>query len=195
MKENKQLMIQSPPVSVQHGAGSVMSWACTGTGSLVFTDGFTADRSSKVNTEVYRSFLSGSVKCIKSSWTIFHHSAGIWSWSYNRSHHRAFQGEEVERAWPTQVSHLSSVKLSSVPLGEDRTQGWESPQQQELMEAAVKLLRYKVSGNVCGSHFKVHVLKLRAKNILNSYNVLRLSWYFYYNLWSHFISVLSYPPL
>uniref|UniRef100_A0A8C6NVL2 Transposase Tc1-like domain-containing protein n=1 Tax=Nothobranchius furzeri TaxID=105023 RepID=A0A8C6NVL2_NOTFU len=43
--------------SVKHGAGSVMVWACmaaSGTSSLVFIDDVTADKSSTMNSEVFR---------------------------------------------------------------------------------------------------------------------------------------------
>ncbi len=42
--------------SVKHGGGSVMAWACmaaSGTGSLVFIDAVTADKSSRMNSEVF----------------------------------------------------------------------------------------------------------------------------------------------
>ena len=42
--------------SVKHGEGSVMAWACmasSGTGSLVFIDDVTEDRSSKINSAVF----------------------------------------------------------------------------------------------------------------------------------------------
>ena len=47
--------------SVKHGGGSVMASACmaaNGTGSLVFIDGVTADKSSRMNSEVFRAILS-----------------------------------------------------------------------------------------------------------------------------------------
>ena len=47
--------------SVKHGGGSVMAWACMaskGTGSLVFIDDMTDDRSSRMNYKVYRDILS-----------------------------------------------------------------------------------------------------------------------------------------
>ena len=50
---------------VKHGGGSVMAWACmaaNGTGSLVFIDDVTADRSSKMNSEVYRAILSAHIQ-------------------------------------------------------------------------------------------------------------------------------------
>ncbi len=47
--------------SVKHGGGSVMAWACmaaSGTGSLVFIDDVTADKSSRINSEVFRAIIS-----------------------------------------------------------------------------------------------------------------------------------------
>ena len=46
--------------SVKHGGGSVMVWACmaaNGTGSLVFIDDVTANKSSRRNSEVFRAIL------------------------------------------------------------------------------------------------------------------------------------------
>lgn len=51
--------------SVKHGGGSVMVWACmaaNGTGSLVFTDDVTADKSSTMNSEVFRAILSAHIQ-------------------------------------------------------------------------------------------------------------------------------------
>lgn len=51
--------------SVKHGGGSVMAWACmasSGTGSLVFIDDVTEDRSSRMNSKVYRDILSAQIK-------------------------------------------------------------------------------------------------------------------------------------
>uniref|UniRef100_A0A668AJA3 Heteroous nuclear ribonucleoprotein L like n=1 Tax=Myripristis murdjan TaxID=586833 RepID=A0A668AJA3_9TELE len=51
--------------SVQHGAGSVMAWACmadSGTGSLVFIDDVTADGSSRMNSDGYRPILSAQIQ-------------------------------------------------------------------------------------------------------------------------------------
>lgn len=51
--------------SVKHGGGGVMAWACmaaSGTGSLVFIDDVTADRSRTMNSEVYRNILSAQIK-------------------------------------------------------------------------------------------------------------------------------------
>ena len=50
--------------SVKHGDGSVMAWACmaaSGTGSLVFIDDITADKSNRMNSEVFRAILSAHI--------------------------------------------------------------------------------------------------------------------------------------
>uniref|UniRef100_A0A8C5LTA8 Transposase n=1 Tax=Leptobrachium leishanense TaxID=445787 RepID=A0A8C5LTA8_9ANUR len=47
------------------GGGSVMAWACmaaNGTGSLVFIDDVTADKSSRMNSEVFRAILSAHIQ-------------------------------------------------------------------------------------------------------------------------------------
>ena len=51
--------------SVKHGGGSAMVWACmaaNGTGSLVFIDDVTADKSSRMNSEVFRAILSAHIQ-------------------------------------------------------------------------------------------------------------------------------------
>ncbi|CAJ0940112.1 unnamed protein product [Ranitomeya imitator] len=51
--------------SVKHGGGNVMAWACmafNGTGSLVFIDDIRADKSSRMNSEVYRDILSAQIQ-------------------------------------------------------------------------------------------------------------------------------------
>ncbi len=51
--------------SVKHGGGSVMAWACmaaSGTGSLVVIDDVTADKSSRMNSEVFRAILSAHIQ-------------------------------------------------------------------------------------------------------------------------------------
>ena len=51
--------------SVKHGGVSVMAWACmaaNGTGSLVFIDDVTADKSSRMNSEVFRAILSAHIQ-------------------------------------------------------------------------------------------------------------------------------------
>uniref|UniRef100_A0A3P9JP88 Transposase Tc1-like domain-containing protein n=1 Tax=Oryzias latipes TaxID=8090 RepID=A0A3P9JP88_ORYLA len=51
--------------SVKHGGGSVMVWACmaaSGTGTPVFIDDVTQDRSSPMNSEVFRDRLSAQIQ-------------------------------------------------------------------------------------------------------------------------------------
>ena len=51
--------------SVKHGGGSVMAWACmaaNGTGSLIFIDDVTADKSSRMDSEVFRAILSAHIQ-------------------------------------------------------------------------------------------------------------------------------------
>ena len=51
--------------SVKHVGGSVMAWPCmaaNGTGSLVFIDDVAADRSSRMNSEVFWAILSAHIK-------------------------------------------------------------------------------------------------------------------------------------
>ena len=50
---------------MKHGGGSVMAWACmaaNGTGSLVFIDDVTADKSSRINSEVFRAILYAHIQ-------------------------------------------------------------------------------------------------------------------------------------
>uniref|UniRef100_A0A8C4S635 Transposase Tc1-like domain-containing protein n=1 Tax=Erpetoichthys calabaricus TaxID=27687 RepID=A0A8C4S635_ERPCA len=51
--------------SVKHSGGSVMAWVCmaaSGTGTLVFIDDVTQDRSSRMNSEVFRDILSAQIQ-------------------------------------------------------------------------------------------------------------------------------------
>ena len=50
---------------MKHGGDSVMVWACmvaNGTGSLVFIDDVTADKSSRMNSDVFRVILSAHIQ-------------------------------------------------------------------------------------------------------------------------------------
>jgi len=52
-------------LSVKHGGGNVMAWACmasSGTGSLIFIEDVTHNGSRKMNSEVYRNILSGNLR-------------------------------------------------------------------------------------------------------------------------------------
>ena len=66
---------------MKHGGGSVMAWECmaaNGTTSLVFIDDGTADKSSRMNSEMLRAILSplDSAKCFKTHWTALHSADG-----------------------------------------------------------------------------------------------------------------------
>ncbi len=51
--------------------------ASSGTGLLVFSDDVTEDRSSRMNSEVYRDTVCpDSVKCSKVDWTALHSTSG-----------------------------------------------------------------------------------------------------------------------
>ncbi len=87
--------------SVKHGGGSVMAWACmaaSGTGSLVFIDDVTADKSSRMNSEVFRAILSAHIQpnaseLIGRRFTVQmdnDHKA------YCKSNQRVFEGKEVD---------------------------------------------------------------------------------------------------
>lgn len=64
---------QNATLSVRHGGGSVTAWGCVaarGRGQLTFTDDVTADRSTKMDLELYRAVVcSDSAKCSKIDWT------------------------------------------------------------------------------------------------------------------------------
>ena len=71
-------MIQSTTSHVTHGGGSVMEGAfmvANGTGSLVFFEDVTADRSIRINSEVY-TLCSPSAKCCKTNRTAFQSAGG-----------------------------------------------------------------------------------------------------------------------
>lgn len=61
----KQLMIQRMPPSVKHGRGNITAWirmADSRSGSLLFIDDVTADRSSRMNCKMYMALLKCSAK-------------------------------------------------------------------------------------------------------------------------------------
>ena len=79
-------------------------------------------QSNKMNAEVYRSILgSASVKCIKTHWVTFHHSAGQ---TYSHSHQRVLSRWGGGIFLMDGVTRLISVWLSSGP----HVRGRESPQ-------------------------------------------------------------------
>lgn len=68
--------------TLTHGCGSVIAWtwmAPSGTGSLVFIDDVTENRSSRVNSEAYGvlyTSCSDSAECKTADWTVLHGTDG-----------------------------------------------------------------------------------------------------------------------
>ena len=66
---------------MKHGGGSVMAWAsmaANGTGSLVFIDDVTADKCSRMNSEVFSGNIVClySAKCFRTHWMALHSADG-----------------------------------------------------------------------------------------------------------------------
>ncbi len=102
--------------SVKHGGGSVMAWACmaaSGTGSLVFIDDVTADKSSRMNSEVFGQYyllifsqmlqnsLDGASHC---RWTV--------TQSILQKQPKSFWRERSGLLCNGQVNHLTWIRLS-----------------------------------------------------------------------------------
>ncbi len=87
---------------MKHGGGSVMAWACmaaSGTGSLVFIDDVTADKSSRMNSEVFRAILSAHIQpnaseLIGRRFTV--QMDNDRPKAYCKSNQRVFEGKEVD---------------------------------------------------------------------------------------------------
>ncbi len=120
--------------SVKHGGGSVMAWACmaaSGTGSLVFIDDVTADKSSRMNSEVFWAILSAHIQPNASELIGRRFTVQM----DNDPKHTAkatkefFEGKEVDCyamaksiAWP-------ESDWACISLAEDKTEG-KMPQEQ-----------------------------------------------------------------
>ncbi len=120
--------------SVKHGGGRVMAWACmaaSGTGSLVFIDDVTADKSSRMNSEVFRAILncSYSAKCFRTHWTALHSADGQWPKAYCKSNQRVFEGKEVDCYAMAKSITWPESDWACISLAEDKTEG-KKPQEQ-----------------------------------------------------------------
>jgi len=129
--------------SVKHGGGSVMAWACmasNGTGSLVFIDDVTKDRSSRMNSEVYRDILSAQIqpnaaKLIARRFTVQ---------MDNDPKHTAKATQEFFKAkkwnilqWPSQSPDLNPIE-HAFHLLKTKLMAERQTNKQQLKTAAVK---------------------------------------------------------
>ncbi len=133
-KERKLLMILSNTTSsVKHGGGSVMAWACmaaSGTGSLVFIDDVTADKSSRMNSEVFRAILSAHIQpnaseLIGRRFTVQMDNDP----KHTAKQPKSFWRERSGLLCNGQVNHLTWIRLSMHFTCWDKTEG-KMPQEQ-----------------------------------------------------------------
>ncbi len=120
--------------SVKHGGGSVMAWACmaaSGTGSLVFIDDVTADKSSRMNSEVFRAILSAHIQpnaseLIGRRFTVQMDNDPK---SNCKSNQRVFEGKEVDCYAMAKSITWPESDWACISLAEDKTEG-KMPQEQ-----------------------------------------------------------------
>ncbi len=120
--------------SVKHGGGSVMAWACmaaSGTGYLVFIDDVTADKSSRMNSEVFRAILSAHIQPNASELIgrALHSADGQWPKAYCKSNQRVFEGKEVDCYAMAKSITWPESDWACISLAEDKTEG-KMPQEQ-----------------------------------------------------------------
>ncbi|KAG2456719.1 TCB1 transposase, partial [Polypterus senegalus] len=132
--------------SVKHSEGSVMAWACmaaSGTGTLVFIDDVTQDRSRQINSEVFRDILSAQIQL---------NAVKLIGWRFmiqmdNDPKHTAQATQEFIKAkkwkileWPSQSSDLNPIEhafhLLNTKLRTERPTN-----KQQLKAAAIKALQ------------------------------------------------------
>ncbi len=119
--------------SVKHGGGSVMAWACmaaSGTGSLVFIDDVTADKSSRMNSEVFRAILSAHIQpnaseLIGRRFTVQMDNGP----KHCKSNQRVFEGKEVDCYAMAKSITWPESDWACISLAEDKTEG-KMPQEQ-----------------------------------------------------------------
>ncbi len=119
--------------SVKHGGGSVMAWACmaaSGTGSLVFIDDVTADKSSRMNSEVFRAILSAHIQpnaseLIGRRFTVQMDNDP----SILQKQPKSFEGKEVDCYAMAKSITWPESDWACISLAEDKTEG-KMPQEQ-----------------------------------------------------------------
>ena len=129
--------------SVKHGGGSVMAWACmasNGTGSLVFIDDVTKDRSSQMNSEVYRDILSAQIQPNAAKLIGLHFTVQM----DNDPKHTAKATQEFFKAkkwnillWPSQSPDLNPIE-HAFHLLKTKLKAERPTNKQQLKTAAVK---------------------------------------------------------
>ena len=132
--------------SVKHGGGSVMAWACmaaNGTGSLVFIDDVTADKSSRMNSEVFRAILSAHIQP-NASELIGRHLHLHTVQMDNDPKHTAKATKEIFKAkkwnvlqWPSQSPDLNPIERA-FHLLKTKLKGKCPKNKQELKTDAVE---------------------------------------------------------
>lgn len=96
--------------SVKHGGGSVMAWACmaaNGTGSLVYIDDVTADKSSRMNSEVFWATFSAHIQPNAS--TLIRRTM---TQNILQNQPKSFLRERSGMLCNGQVNHLTRIRLS-----------------------------------------------------------------------------------
>ncbi|KAG2458785.1 TCB1 transposase, partial [Polypterus senegalus] len=129
--------------SVKHSGGSVMDWVCmaaSGTGTLVFIDDVTQDRSSQMNSEVFRDILSAQIQL---------NAVKLIGWCFmiqmdNDPKHTAKATQEFIKAkkwknleWPSQSPDLNPIELA-FHLLKTKLRTERPTNKQQLKAAAVK---------------------------------------------------------
>ncbi len=143
--EGKELLmiLSIPPHQWSMVGGSVMAWACmaaSGTGSLVFIDDVTADKSSRMNSEVFRAIIicSYSAKCFRTHWTALHSADGQWPKAYCKSNQRVLKGKKwTVMQWPSQSPDLNPIE-HAFHLLKTKLKGKCPKNKQELKTVAVE---------------------------------------------------------
>ena len=98
---------------MKHGGGSVMVWACmaaNGTGSLVFIDDVTADKSSRMNSEVFRAILSAHIQPSASELIGWHFTVQMDTDPMHTANEFFKAKKRNDMQWPSQSLDLNPIE-------------------------------------------------------------------------------------